>query len=68
MVPEKATELYARGYQYGANRVIAGVHFPTDLEAGRMAATVIAAGLMQNPQFQSEFETAKAELRAAQQL
>jgi len=63
MVPEKAAALYARGDQYGANRVIAGVHFPSDLEAGRMAATAIAAGLMQNPQFQSEFEGAKAELR-----
>jgi acid phosphatase (class A) len=63
MVPEKAASLYTRGYQYGANRVIAGVHFPSDLEAGRTAATVITAGLMQNPQFQSEFEAAKAELR-----
>jgi acid phosphatase (class A) len=68
MVPEKAAVLYARGYQYGANRVIAGVHFPSDLEAGRMAATVIAAGLMQNPQFQSEFESAKAELRESLRL
>jgi acid phosphatase (class A) len=63
MVPEKAAALYARGHQYGANRVIAGVHFPSDLEAGRIAATAIAAGLMQNPQFLSEFEGAKAELR-----
>jgi acid phosphatase (class A) len=68
MVPEKAAALYARGYQYGANRVIAGVHFPTDLEAGRMAATVIAAGLMQNPQFQSEFDGAKTELRGSLRL
>jgi acid phosphatase (class A) len=68
MVPEKAAALYERGHQYGVNRVIAGVHFPTDLEAGRMAATVIAAGLMQNPQFQSEFEAAKAELRSAIKL
>jgi acid phosphatase (class A) len=43
------TALYACGYQYGANRAIAGVHFPSDLEAVRAAATVIAAGLMQNP-------------------
>lgn len=68
MIPEKTAVLYARGHQYGANRVIAGVHFPTDLEAGRAAATVIAAGLMQNPQFQSEFESAKTELRGALRL
>lgn len=68
MVPEKADVLYARGYQYGANRLIAGVHFPTDLEAGRTAGTVIAAGLMQNPQFLLELEGAKAELREALRL
>ncbi len=68
MVPEQAAALYERGHRYGTNRVLAGVHFPTDLEAGRIAATVIAAGLMQNPQFQAEFEAAKAELRGAMQL
>lgn len=65
MVPEQVVALYERGHRYGTNRVLAGVHFPTDLEAGRIAATVIAAGLMQNPQFQSEFEAAKEELRGA---
>jgi acid phosphatase (class A) len=63
MLPEKRAALFTRGREYGDNRVIAGVHFPTDVEAGRIAATVIAAALMRSPAFRSEFETAKAELR-----
>lgn len=63
MLPEKASALYERGYEYGTNRVITGVHFPSDLEAGRMAATAIAAALMQSEQFRSELEIAKEELR-----
>ena len=63
MIPEKAVEIFARGHRYGTNRVIAGVHFPSDVEAGRIAATVIAAGLMESKQFQTEFEAAKAEIR-----
>lgn len=63
MIPEKATALYERGHEYGTNRVITGVHFPSDLEAGRMAATAIAAALMESDQFRKELGVAAAELR-----
>ncbi len=63
MLPEKAGALYERGYEYGTNRVITGVHFPSDLEAGRMAATAIAAALMNSEQFRTELDVAKVELR-----
>jgi acid phosphatase (class A) len=63
MLPEKAGALFERGYEYGANRVIVGVHFPTDVEAGRMAATAIAAALLESEQFRKEMDVAKAELR-----
>ena len=65
MVPEKRAELFGRGWQYGQNRVIGGVHFPTDVEAGRIDATVLVYAMMQNPQFQKDFADAKAELRVA---
>ncbi len=65
MLPEKRAELFARGWQFGENRVIAGVHFPTDVEASRIDATVMVYAMMQNPQFQQDFAAAKAELRSA---
>ena len=65
MVPEKSAELFARGREYGDNRVLAGVHYPTDVEAGRMGATAVAAAFMQNAAFMKDFADAKAELRQA---
>jgi len=63
MVPEKSTELFARGREYGENRVVAGVHFPSDVEAGRLGATAIMAALMQNESFRRDFAVARSELR-----
>jgi acid phosphatase (class A) len=65
MVPEKAPALFARGREFGDDRVILGVHFPSDVEAGRNAATALAAVLMQDAAFLKEFAAAKAELRRA---
>lgn len=65
MVPERSAAIYERSRVYGRNRVILGVHFPTDVESGQMAATAIAALMMQNPDFQKDFAKAKAELRQA---
>ena len=65
MVPEKHTEIMARAWDYGQNRVVAGMHYQTDIEAGRISGTVIAATIMGHPDFRDEFAAAKAELRAA---
>jgi acid phosphatase (class A) len=65
MVPEKAVAIFARAADYAHNRVIAGVHFPSDVEAGRIAASVIDNALLHNPRFESDFAKAKSEVRAA---
>lgn len=64
MVPEKREALLLRGRQYGESRIINGVHFPTDIEAGRVQGTVIVALMMQNAQFRADLAEAKAELRS----
>jgi acid phosphatase (class A) len=63
MVPEKAAALYARGREFGDDRVILSIHFPSDVEAGRFAATAIANALVQDAAFVKEFSEAKSELR-----
>jgi len=65
MVPEKAAAIFARSADYAHNRVVAGVHFPTDIEAGRIAASVIDNALLHNSRFLSDLERAKVEVRAA---
>lgn len=65
MVPEKRAEIFARGWEFGENRLIAGVHFPSDIESGRMSATAMVAVMMTNPAFKADFAAAKTELRGA---
>lgn len=63
MVPEKAPQLFARAAEFAHNRVVAGMHYPSDIEAGRISATVIAAVMMLNPVFRQDFAAVKAEVR-----
>ncbi|MGV1792441.1 acid phosphatase [Rhizobium sp. A37_96] len=65
MVPEKRAVIMARAWEYGHNRVVGGIHYATDIEAGRIAGTVIAETIMTHDDYKSEYEGAKAELRAA---
>jgi len=65
MAPEKSAGLFGRGREYGMNRVVVGVHFPTDVEGGRIGATAITAAFMQNEKYKKDFAEAKAELRQA---
>jgi acid phosphatase (class A) len=63
MIPEKKGEFFERAVQYAGNRMVCGVHYRSDIEAGRIGGTVIAAFAMQNPRFQKEFGEARKELR-----
>lgn len=68
MVPEKRAEIFARADLYAQHRVVMGVHFPSDVEAGRLAGTVIGAQLMHQADWQAGYQAARAELRAALHL
>jgi acid phosphatase (class A) len=65
MLPERRREIMARASEYGWNRVIGGVHYRSDIEVGRIAGSVIAAEVMKNAEFRTEFAAARAELRGA---
>jgi acid phosphatase (class A) len=65
MVPEQRTALLERGATYAQNRVIAGVHYPTDVEAGCTSGKIVAAVLLQSPVFQGDFAAARDETRRA---
>jgi acid phosphatase (class A) len=65
MLPEKRAQIMARAWEFGHNRVVGGIHYPSDIEMGRISGTVIAQTISTHPDFKEDFETAKAELRAA---
>jgi len=65
LVPERRTELLARGRSYAWNRVVGGVHYPTDVEAGCLAGKLVAAAMLQSPRFRADLATAREETRRA---
>ncbi|MDK4714498.1 phosphatase PAP2 family protein [Rhizobium sp. CNPSo 4039] len=65
MMPEKRAVIMARAWEYGHNRIVGGIHYASDIEAGRIAGTVIAETIMTHEDYKTEYEGAKAELRAA---
>jgi acid phosphatase (class A) len=65
MVPEKRAELFARGRDYGASRLVVGAHFPDDVDSGRTVGTLAAGLMMENARFERDFLEARSLLRAA---
>jgi acid phosphatase (class A) len=61
MLPEKRAAIW----EFGQNRVVGGIHYPSDIEMGRISGSVIAQTISTHPDFRQEFDAAKAELRAA---
>jgi acid phosphatase (class A) len=68
MLPERRAQLLARADQYARNRTVAGVHYPSDVEAGKLAGTTLAAMLFTCPAFVREESAARTELRGALRL
>ena len=50
-----------RGREIGWDRVIGGVHHPSDITAGRVLGLAVARALLRNPDFQTDLEEVKEE-------
>lgn len=48
--PERFQELVTRASEMGNNRVVAGMHSPLDVMGGRVLATALAAGALNDPE------------------
>ncbi|GEP09668.1 acid phosphatase [Methylobacterium gnaphalii] len=65
LLPEKATPLLVRGRLYGESRVVCGVHWMSDVVAGRTNASAVVAALMGHAGFRADLDKARTELKAA---
>ena len=65
LLPRQATPIITRGLAAGESRAICGVHWPSDVTAGRTMGAALVARLHADPAFLKDLETAKAELAAA---
>lgn len=64
IVPERRGDIWVRARDYETSRIIMGMHYPSDLEAGERSATAIVARMLEMPAFQTAFAAARTELRA----
>jgi acid phosphatase (class A) len=62
LVPDKLAALRARADAIARHRVEAGVHYPVDLEGGRMLAMLVVGSLAANDDFQDDVAVARKEI------
>lgn len=65
LMPDHAQDILARSADFAENRLVCGVHYRSDIEAGHVLGMLVATKLNENPDFQSEYEAAKTELQVA---
>ena len=65
VAPEKTDAVLARGYAYGQSRVVCGVHYKSDVEAGRVVGAATVARLHVDPVYTAQVALARKEVQAA---
>jgi acid phosphatase (class A) len=63
--PERRDALMARGRQIGEDRVIGGIHYPSDVRDGQVLGEAISKKLLESSDFQVGLELAKDECQSA---
>jgi acid phosphatase (class A) len=63
--PDRAGQILARTRVYAQSRVVCGVHWLSDIEAGRVAGAVTFQALDADAAFRADTDAVKAELAAA---
>ncbi|MBP6898615.1 MAG: phosphatase PAP2 family protein [Burkholderiaceae bacterium] len=63
--PERGNALLARGLAFGDSRVVCGVHWQSDVEAGRVIGAAAVARLQSDALFQAQLAAARTEVEAA---
>jgi acid phosphatase (class A) len=62
LIPEKRDAILARADEYAHNRLVCGVHYPSDIVASKYVAYAAIGLMLNNPQFRKELEEAKGEI------
>src|SRR5262245_47814206 len=65
IVPEQRDAILARADEFAHNRLICGVHYPSDIAASKQVAYAAIEIIVNNSQFKKELAAARAETRAA---
>ena len=68
LVPERRDAIFAAATTFADQRVIAGIHYPSDAAASRTAAALYYAFASTDPAFAPAFDAARRELRTGLKL
>ncbi|MES2264317.1 MAG: phosphatase PAP2 family protein [Pseudomonadota bacterium] len=63
LMPEHRDAILARADDYAGNRLVCGVHYRSDIVAGKLLAYAMHATMREDPQYQRELAAARSELR-----
>jgi acid phosphatase (class A) len=65
IAPDRADAIFARGLAFGESRVVCGVHWNSDIQAGRVVGASAVSRLHADPVFKAQLELARKEIEAA---
>jgi acid phosphatase (class A) len=63
--PDRTDAILARGLAFGQSRVVCGVHWASDVEAGRIVGAATVSRLHANPAYLAQLALARNEVEAA---
>ncbi len=65
LAPDQADAIFARGLAFGQSRIVCGVHWQSDVEAGRTIGAATVSRLHANEVFTAQMAAARKEIEAA---
>ena len=65
IIPTRANAILQRGRDFGQSRIVCGVHWLSDVDAGRVIASATVARLHADEAFRRDLDVARVELAAA---
>jgi acid phosphatase (class A) len=65
VAPERADAILARGLAFGQSRVVCGVHYASDVEAGRIVGAATVSRLHADPVYAAQVALARKEVESA---
>ena len=65
VAPDRANVLAQRAYAFGQSRAVCGVHWQSDVDAGRLVAATVVAQLHANDDFNAQLAEARKEYASA---